>query len=253
VQQQNLKEITMNRFRAVTLLSVCVFLADLGVAQSPTPDTATEATPVQHAVASQSGKPITDEWHFKKSAGSANVTINSDGTCLFSGTYRDKKPGKDLDIAMAVKSSTGALMVFHYVGDASNGAQWSKECKSDILKDDFSTFADDHNWTGEYRLSLSAEGKAKIYEEQEKKKEELKKEEAEARKRHDEKLEAEKKAELAKEERREREEAEQAAQQAAQQHSSGSSIGSTISGIASTVGDVVSTISSVGTAIASLF
>lgn len=161
-------------------------------------NTATENTAVQQGSAT-AGKPIAVNWKFKNDDGSANLMFNPDGTYLFSGEYKEKEPGHDFDISLALRSTAGGIIIFHYAGDASNGVKWSKQGQNEILKENYTTFASKHAWSGEFKLPLSTEGRAKLYADQEKKKEQLKMEAEEAEKRHDEKAAAEKKAELAKE------------------------------------------------------
>src|SRR5580658_3239262 len=84
-------------------------LAGAAVAQPAGGDTNTENNPVQTLATAPTG-PIAINWTFHKGAGSANLTVNSDGTYLFSGQYTGHKPNKDFDIALALKASTGALL-----------------------------------------------------------------------------------------------------------------------------------------------
>ena len=235
----------MNPFRSLSLLAVALFVANSAIAQDPS------ATPKEdsgvHQKAPSSG-PIVVKWKLKSLKGSANLMVNEDGTYLFSGDVKDKEPDKDFDITLGLKSSDGGVILFHYVGNASDGVQWSKQGQSDILKTDFQTFSGKIDWAGEWRLHESKEGLIKAYEAREKKLEKLRKEEAEARKKHDEKV--------AEEKKKEREKIEQEEIAAAQRRSGGgggSSIGSDIESAVSTVGSVISTISSVGQAIAGLF
>jgi hypothetical protein len=181
-------------------------------------------------------------YKFTKEDGSANLTVNPDGSWLFSVDYKGKKPGHDIDVALALRSTLGGIIVFHYAGDAADGAQSSQQGKSDILKDNFKTFADKHDWNLQYDFALSAEGRAKRFEAQEKKKAELRKAEEEAQKRHNEKVAAEKKAELAKEEEKEREVAQRAA---AAHKSGGSSVMSTVGTVVKTVGTVAGVVGTI--------
>jgi len=229
----------MNKYRkylrVLPLIGSSIFITHLALSQTPASspaatDAESEVTGVK--TAPPSNGPIVVNWHFKKDSGLANLTVNQDGTWLYSGHYKQRKSGKDLDVVLALKSSTGGVVLFQYVGDASNGADWSEQGKSDILKDDFQTFAGKHDYYGEYRLHESAEGRAKLFAEREKKKEELKKEEEEAKKRHEEKVAAEKKAERERLEKKEREEAEQASNSG----SNSSSVWSTVGSVAAAVG-----------------
>ena len=233
---------------AVLLLStLCTFTGAYG-ATNPGTDVPTlkEAGPVQ-SYAAVSG-PIVHNWNLKSVDGTLNILVNPDGTWVFSGFGKKKEPGKDFDITLALKSNLGAVVLFEYAGDASNGIQFSKQGQSDILKDNFASFATNHKTAWEYRLPLSSEGRAKLYEEREKKKEELKKEEEEAKKRHDEKVAAEKREELKKEEQREL-----AEEKAQQQHSSGSSVVGDIVSAANTVGSVVNAVGGVVSDVMSFF
>jgi hypothetical protein len=230
----------MEHFRAFALVAVCALTASMsqGAAAQPAAlDADTEGSLLQHSPASTG--PIVVNWSFKKGSGATNLTVNPDGTYVFSGQYSGKKPNKDFDISMALKASTGAILLFHHMGDAANGVQWSEQGQSDILKDDYALFAGKRDWNAEYHFSESSAGKRAEYEARKKKLEDMRKAEEDARRKKDAKLAAEKKAE-----RRREEQAELAQeQQAAQQHSGGgssviSTIGDVCSGIASVAGDV---------------
>jgi hypothetical protein len=231
------------------LLAVSLFAANSAIAQT------TKPAPKENSGAQQlvtASGPIIVKWQMKKLKGDANLLVNPDGSYVFSGEIKDKKKNKDLVIALALKSTTGAVIVFHFSGDITHGVTGSNQGQSKILKDDFATFAGKVSWAAEWRTPLDKEGIAKLYEAREKKKQELKKEEKEAREKKDKKLAEEKKKEREKLEKQELAEAQAAAQQ--QQNSgSGSSTLSEIESTAQTIGSVVGTISSVGQSIASLF
>jgi hypothetical protein len=178
-----------------TLLAVFGLAASLSLAQSPSAGTPApnESTPAAQATVAPS-KPIVVNWTLKKLDGKVNIIVNPDGTWDFSGGFKDKKPGDDWDISIGIKSSTGAIYIFHYEGDAAHGVEFSKQGTSDLLKDDFSTFAH-HGWSGSYNFHLSEAARRARYEAMERKREQLRKDEEEARKRKDEKLVTEKKAE----------------------------------------------------------
>ena len=197
-----------------------------------------DAPPKAHAsgVKSEShpSGPIVHNWSFKvgngkpkiiggvkydpvQETGDANLTINSDGSWNFSGNF-PKKPDRDLDIVMGIKSSQGSVILFHYSGGISNGAQWDKTGVNQTLKDDFKAFTNDR-WYASYSTPLSAAGIAKQYAEREARKKKLKAEE------------------LAKEQK---EEQQQAAAAAAQQQQNsgggGSSVWSTVGDVAGAIG-----------------
>jgi hypothetical protein len=110
-----------------------------------------------------SNGPIIVNWHFQRKNGYANLIVNPDGTYLFSGNYNRAVPTNALDIVIALKSSLGGVILFHYVGNVSNGGvQWSKEGQNAILKDNFKTFAGNHDWSGSYRFILDAEARKEL-------------------------------------------------------------------------------------------
>jgi hypothetical protein len=160
---------------AVLLLSALCSFTGAYAGSTPSADVPTikEASAVQ-SYAAVSG-PIVHNWNLKSVDGTLNILVNPDGTWVFSGSGQKKEPGKDFDITLALKSNLGAVILFEYAGDASNGIQFSKQGQSNVLKDNFASFAANHKTAWEYRLPLSSEGRAKLYEMREKKKEELKK------------------------------------------------------------------------------
>ncbi len=195
--------ISIKTICSFTLLSFCTLAASFSPAQTPAAGTPapTEATPVTQATVAPS-KPIIVNWTLKKLDGKVNIVVNPDGTWHFSGGFKDKKPGDDWNISIGIKSSTGAIYIFHYEGDAAHGVEFSKQGSSTILKDDFTSFSH-HGWSGSYNFHLSEAARHARYEAMERKREQLRKDEEEARKRKDEKLVAEKKAEEKKQAREE--------------------------------------------------
>ena len=109
-------------FPLLAVLAVAVLIANVAFAQAPagtgTPAAGTpaptEATPATTPPPTPPTKPIVVNWKLHKLNGNVNVTINPDGSSDFSGGFKDKKPGDDWDITIAVKSTTGAIIVFHY-------------------------------------------------------------------------------------------------------------------------------------------
>jgi hypothetical protein len=237
-------------FRSTAVLGGVLLVSNVLMAQAPatgTPAPSESMAVVQTTVPVT--QPIVHNWQLKKLDGKINLVVNPDGTWIFSGSFKNKKPGDDFDITFALKSSTGAVYLFHYEGDAASGVDFSKQGQSVILKDDFATFAH-HAWSGVYTFHLSTAGRKARYEAEEKKKEEIRRAEEEARKRHDEKLVAEKKAE---EKQEARAEAQWEEQYASQHPSGGGGGGSSIAGVASTVSSVVSSVGSVVGDIAACF
>jgi hypothetical protein len=200
-----------------------------------------EGSGLQHEESSGTG-PIVVKWQFTKDAGSASLVVNPDGSSLFSGAFKGRKPGKDFDITLALKSDLGVIL-FRHAADASNGVEWSKQGQSEVLKDNFNAFAAKHEWAGHYDFTESAEGRAKLYQEQEQKKAALKREEEAAKAQHNEQLAAQKKAAREKEEQLQREQALKAAQHG---HQSGGGAGSVVS----TIGKVLSTVGTIAGIIA---
>jgi hypothetical protein len=238
----------------LAVLAVTVLIANLANAQAGTPTTGTpapsETTQATTPPPAPPTKPIVINWRLHKLDGNVNVTINPDGSSDFSGGFKDKKPGDDWDVSIAVKSTTGAVIVYHYEGNAANGIQFSKTGSSAFLADDFSSFASKHTWSGVYRFHLNAAGRRKHYEEMEAKRKKLHEEEEAAIRKHDKELLKQKKAEEKAEAKAELQWEENYQQQHGQDSPAssggggGSSIGSTISSAVSTVGSVVGDIGS---------
>ncbi len=217
----------MKHLRTVCVAAAAsILIAGAAFAQSGGPSG--EGSGLQHAPPSSG--PIVLNWKLKKVDGSVNLLVNPDGSYVFSGQVSDKKPDKDFDIAVALKSSTGAVILFHYIGDMSHGAQWSKQGDSLILKDDFATFAKHHDYAWRYTLPESDAGKKKAYEERERKREKIRKEEADARRRHDAQVEAQKEAEE---------------RQLAQEEMANSDSESALQAVGNTIGDVAGAILSI--------
>jgi len=227
----------VQRYSALALIAILAIAVSSAMAQTSTA-TPAEASPVVSHPATTG--PISHNYTLKKVDGTLNILVDPDGNWNFSGNTK-AFPGKDFDVTLALKNSTGAVVLFQYIGDASHGIQFSKQGKNDILKENFASFASSHKSAWEYRLYESTAGKRALYEAREKKKEEIRKAEEEARKRHDEKVAAEKKDELKAEEQAELKwEQQQQAQQKQQSGGGGSSVGSVLSTIGGAIGSVLS-------------
>ncbi len=230
----------IRRHYSLVLIPVMVFAVSLALAQAPatTPAaTPTGASPILTNPPVQG--PISHNYKLPKINGTLNITINSDGTWDFSGTGK-AFPHKDYDVSLALRNPMGEMILFQYVGDATNGIQFSKQGQTEILKDNFASFAKGHSSSWAYRFSLDKEGRALAYEARMKKLEALRREEEEARKKHEEKIAAEKKA------AREREEQQQiAAERAQQQKQSSGGGGSSVGSVMSTIGTVAGVVGSI--------
>ena len=223
----------IRRHCALALSAILAFTVSAAMAQTPT-TAPQETSPV--ITNPPSPGPISHNYTLPKINGTLNITINPDGTYDFSGTGKAFMH-KDYDVSLALRNPMGEMVIFQYVGDASNGIQFSKQGHDTILKDNFASFAKGHSSSWAYRFSEDKEGRALAYEARMKKLEAMRKEEEEAKKKHDEKVTAEKKA------AREKEEQTQiAAEQARARQQSGGGGGSsvlktvgTIAGIAGAV------------------
>ena len=227
----------IRRHCALALIAILAFAVSSAIAQTPTP-APQETSPVVTNPPSPGS--ISHNYNLPKIHGTLNITVNSDGTWDFSGTGKAFQH-KDYDVTLALRNPMGEMVLFQYIGDASNGIQFSKQGQSEILKDNFASFAKGHSSSWAYRFSEDKEGRALAYEARMKKLEALRKEEEEARKRHDEKVAAEKKA------ARQREEQQQVAAEQArarQQQSSGGG-GSSVSSVMSTIGTVAGVVGSI--------
>jgi hypothetical protein len=118
------KEIrVIQRFSALALIAILAFTVSSAMAQTSTA-TPAEASPVVSHPATTG--PISHTYTLKKVDGSINILVDPDGTWNFSGNTKSF-PGKDFDITLALKNTTGAVILFQYVGDASHGIQFSKQ------------------------------------------------------------------------------------------------------------------------------
>jgi hypothetical protein len=220
---------------ALALFSILVFAVSSAMAQAPatTPATTPAATPTETspAIATPAVQgPISHNFKLKGIGGNLNILVNPDGSWDFSGSGK-AFPHKDYDVTIGLKNTTGAIILFQYIGDATNGIQFSKTGKNPILKDNFASFASKHWASWSYRFSEDKEGRRLAYEARMRKLEELRKAEEEAKKKHQE-AEA---AAAAK--RRQQEEQQQAAAEQAKQ-SSGGGGGSSVGSVMSTIGTV---------------
>jgi hypothetical protein len=176
----------LHRFAAAVLVANLTFAhAQTLAAGTPAPtETAAPVTPPP----TPPTKPLVFNWKLKKLDGNVNLTINPDGTYDFSGGFTDKKPGDDWDISMAVKSTTGSVVVFHWEGNAAGGIQFSKTGSSAFIADDFADFAKKHTWDAHYDFHLTAAAREQHYKEAEAKRKKLHEEEEAAIKAHNEQL-----------------------------------------------------------------
>jgi hypothetical protein len=235
----------VQRFSALALVAILAFAVSSAMAQTSTKPPATTAAAAAPAEASPvvshpaTTGPISHNYTLPKVDGTLNILVDPDGTWNFSGKTK-AFPGKDFDVTLALKNTDGAVVLFQYVGDATHGIMFSKQGQNDILKENFASFAKSHKSAWEYRLYENAAGKRQLYEERLRKREELLKAEQEAKKRHDEQVAAQKKAELKAEEQAELkwEQQQQAQQQHQQQSSGGGGGGSSVGSVLSTIGSV---------------
>jgi hypothetical protein len=182
-------------------------------------------------------QPITVQWTFKDGKGDANLLLNPDGSYIFSGTYHPHKQYKDFDISFALKASTGAIFIWRFSGDASNGVRWSKQGKHSILAEDMALFTTHIRWHSSYHFSESRAGRRHEYDVREVKREEAWRRYEEAKNRHDGKLEAENRQLLA---ALQREEVAPAAQAQPQASSPSGSSGGGGGGIVNTITNAAS-------------
>jgi len=231
------------------VLTAAVVFANLTFAHAQAPAAGTPA-PTETAAPvtpppSPPTKPLVFNWKLKKLDGNVNLTINPDGSYDFSGGFSDKKPGDDWDISMAVKSTTGSIVVFHYEGNAGGGVQFSKTGSSAFIADNFADFAKKHTWDAKYDFHLTAAARKQHYEQAEAKRKKLHEEEEAAIKAHNEKLMKEKEQEEKVEAAAEYQWEEAHSAQPAPSQGGGSSVASTMSTIDSVVSGVGSAVSDV--------
>jgi len=236
---------SIKKFQAVMLLSSCAVAGSLSIpsnAQAPSatrPDSDDEVSPLTPAPPATTSAPIVVNWEFRDGTGNMNLTLNRDGRYVFSGANNRHKKNKDFDISLALKGSTGAIIMFRYAGDASNGAQWSKGGQSSFLSDDFALFASKVKWHAAYHFSDSVAGQRAEYEARERKREEAWKNYEDAKNRNDTKVESENKAVLDQLKHEEVSQIAQAHPRGPQQQQSGGGGGGGVGGIASSVESAV--------------
>ncbi len=108
--------------------------------------------------------PIVDKWtiaeHYKSTDGkkeevkfgTANLTINPDGSWNFSGEMNHELSGCEFNAVMAVKSSEGTVIAFKHsaaqLTDKPQSYSWEKQGNNRTLKDNYKAFAKEHDWYG---------------------------------------------------------------------------------------------------------
>ena len=142
-----------------------------------------EQSPLTSVATRTANSPAADTWKLSNLDGSINLIINPDGTWIFAGGFKDHRKNQYFDVSLAIKSSKGAVYLFHYEGDAANGITFSRQGESSVLKEEFKTLHI-HRWVGSYALLSDATGRRAHYEAEQRKLEEIRKAEAEGRKAH---------------------------------------------------------------------
>ena len=114
----------IKRFSVLALFAILAFAVSSATAQTShaaPAETSPELT--QHATTG----PISHTFTLTKIDGTLNILVNPDGTWNFSGSSPRKFQNKDFDVTLALKNSSGAIILFEWSGDASHGIQFSKE------------------------------------------------------------------------------------------------------------------------------
>jgi len=192
-------------FRAVKALGSLTTLAVCALGFSQAPSTRPmgvsltyETHPVE-AMHAMPTSPIVHTWRLQNVAGNIDLIVHPDGSYVFAGDMQDRKPGYLWDVTVALKNTRGNALLFHYEGEAGNGAHFAKMGQSPILRDNFATFASEHQATWTYTFQSDAPERRAQIEAMERRKEQLRREELEARERHNEQLVAQKRQEQANE------------------------------------------------------
>lgn len=121
----------------------------------------------RHASSAGEG-PVVDNWKMSRrfsttpgevvirDFGSANLTLNSDGSWNFSGQMNKNQVGTGCRfyIVMAAKSSEGTSVAFRVsdILDQSNpqSYSWQKQGNNRTIKDNFAAFKKSHDWAGHW-------------------------------------------------------------------------------------------------------
>jgi hypothetical protein len=102
---------------------------------------------------------IVINWVFKNGGGSANLTINQNGSYLWSGHYDNVKPNSGFDCILFVKSGDG--WEWYALGNISkHGVKWHIVGQDAQLASAFGILAHEHVWGGVYRFPSVAQEKA---------------------------------------------------------------------------------------------
>ena len=112
----------------------------------------------QHGERKPESEAVVDHWTLGLrgtgiKVGTANVTLNPDGSWKFSGQTKPRYlAGCEFKIVFAVKSSEGTVIAFKHSGDLVAGRprsfSWHKQGRNPTIKDNFKAFAKDHDWYG---------------------------------------------------------------------------------------------------------
>jgi hypothetical protein len=138
-----------------------------------------ETHPVE-AVHATPASPIVHTWRLQNVNGNLDLIVHPDGSYVFAGEMPDRKPGALWDVTVALKNTRGNALLFHYEGDSSNGVQFAKEGQSAILRENFASFAADHQATWTYTFQSDAPERRAQFEAMERRKEQLRREEQQA-------------------------------------------------------------------------
>ncbi len=86
--------------------------------------------------------------------GTANVTLNADGSWNFSGQMNEDHVGSgcEFNIVFGVKSSEGTVIAFKHAAvlemEKPQSYSWEKQGNNRTIRDNFKSFAKKHDWYG---------------------------------------------------------------------------------------------------------
>jgi hypothetical protein len=111
-----------------------------------------ETTGTQHA--GPTTGPIVKHWEFRDKAGSVHLTINQNGSYVFSGNYDNKTPDQYIEVGIGLEMGSvffPDVFRWQYLGNVSKGGvKWNVKGRNSYLAQDFREFASSHVWGAGY-------------------------------------------------------------------------------------------------------
>jgi hypothetical protein len=119
---------------------------------------AAETTPIMHVSEAQAAQ-IAVKWQFNGVRGFTELILLADGGWKLMGTFNNAGTPSDLDVVIALKSTSGTVFIFHRVGSAPAGEhQWDASASSPTIAREFHSLTQGFDVRGAYRLPTPVVG-----------------------------------------------------------------------------------------------